>query len=97
MWSLLTSGLHSELVLNRDLTLQPRHEIFFHVICEQQRRISAIASVQSDLRRYFTMSLSAVKDAEIMEAFNSTSRYLDGVLNIDNTYFSNLPIRTSIK
>ena len=24
---------------------------------------------------------------DITEAFNSTSRYLDGVLNIDNTYF----------
>ena len=32
-------------------------------------------------------SLSVDKDAEIIEAFNSTSRYLDGLLNIDNTYF----------
>ena len=29
------------------------------------------------------MSLSANKDTEIIEAFNSTSRYLDGLLNID--------------
>ena len=32
------------------------------------------------------MSLSADKDAEITEAFNSKSRYLDDLLNIDNTY-----------
>ena len=36
--------------------------------------------------REFMMSLSADKDAEIIEAFNSTSRYLDDLLNIDNTY-----------
>ena len=33
----------------------------------------------------FTMSLSADKDAEIIEAFNSTSSYLDDLLNIDTT------------
>ena len=27
------------------------------------------------------------KDAEIIETFNLTSRYLDDLLNIDNTYF----------
>ena len=36
------------------------------------------------------MSLSADKDAEIIEAFNSTSRYLDDLLNIDNTYFDGM-------
>ena len=33
--------------------------------------------------RDFIMSLSADKDAEIIEAFNSTSRHLDDLLNID--------------
>ena len=33
------------------------------------------------------MSLSGDKDAEIIEAFKSTSRCLDDLLNIDNTYF----------
>ena len=33
------------------------------------------------------MSLSGNKDAELIEAFNSKSRYLDDLLNIDNTYF----------
>ena len=38
----------------------------------------------------FMMSLSADKDAEIIEAFNSTSSYLDGLLNIDNIYFDGM-------
>ena len=36
------------------------------------------------------VSLSADKDAEIIEAFNSTSRYLDDLLNIDTTYFGGI-------
>ena len=37
--------------------------------------------------RYFMTSLSDVKHVEIIEVFNSTSRYLDGHLKIDNPYF----------
>ena len=40
--------------------------------------------------RDFMISLSAEKDAEIIEAFISTARYLDAVLNIDNTYFDGM-------
>ena len=36
------------------------------------------------------MSFSADKGAEIIEAFNSTSRYLDDLLNIGNTYFDGM-------
>ena len=43
--------------------------------------------IYSYFARGFMLSLSADKDAEIIEAFNSTSRYLDELLNIDNTYF----------
>ena len=32
-------------------------------------------------------SLSYDKEVEIIQAFNSTSRYLDDLLNIDNPYF----------
>ena len=35
----------------------------------------------------FMMSLSEEKQSEIIEAFSSTSRYLDDLLNIDNNYF----------
>ena len=38
-------------------------------------------------KRDFMTSLSYVKQVEIIEAFKSTSRYLDDLLNIDNPYF----------
>ena len=33
------------------------------------------------------LSLSDISQTDIIEAFNSTSRYLDDLLNIDNPYF----------
>ena len=39
------------------------------------------------------ISLSDVKQAEIIEAFKSTSRYLDALLNIDNPYFEGMVSR----
>ena len=38
-------------------------------------------------------SLSDVKQAEIIEAFKSTSRYLDDLLNIDSPYFESMANR----
>ena len=35
-------------------------------------------------------SLSHENQADIIEAFNSTSRYLDDLLNIDNIYFDQM-------
>ena len=40
--------------------------------------------------RDFMTSLSDVKQAEIIEAFKSTSRYLDNLLNIDNPCFEDM-------
>ena len=40
--------------------------------------------------RDFMTSLSDVKQAEIIEAFKSTCRYLDDLLNIDNPYFEGI-------
>ena len=40
--------------------------------------------------RGFMMSLSEEKKSEVIEAFSSTSRYLDDLLNIDNKYFDGL-------
>ena len=40
--------------------------------------------------RDFMMSLSDDKQADIMEAFNTTSRYLDDIFNIDIIYFDNM-------
>ena len=36
------------------------------------------------------LSLSDNNQADIIEAFNSTSRYLDDLLNIDNPYFQQM-------
>ena len=38
----------------------------------------------------FIKALSRENQADIMEAFNSTSRYLDDLLNIDNIYFEKM-------
>ena len=43
--------------------------------------------------RDFMTSLSDVKQAEIIEAFKTTSRYLDDFLNIDNPYFEGMANR----
>ena len=40
--------------------------------------------------RDFMTSLSVDNQADIIEAFNSTSRYLDNLLNIDNPYFEGM-------
>ena len=36
------------------------------------------------------LSLSDNNQSDIIEAFNSTSRYLDDLLNIDNPYFEQM-------
>ena len=40
--------------------------------------------------RDFMKSLSPENQADFIEAFNSTSRYLDDLLNIDNVYFEQM-------
>ena len=40
--------------------------------------------------RDFMMSLSDDKQADVIDAFITTSRYLDDILNIDNVYFDNM-------
>ena len=52
--------------------------------------------------RDFMVSLFNDTQAGVIEAFNSTSRYLDDLLNIDNPYFegmdlSNLSCRIAVK
>ena len=53
------------------------------------------ASLVADLflfcyERDFMMSLSDDKQADVIDAFNTTSRYLDDILNINNVYFDNI-------
>ena len=40
--------------------------------------------------RDFMMSLSDDKQADVIDAFNTTSRYLGNILNINNVYFDNM-------
>ena len=40
--------------------------------------------------RDFMMSLSDDKQTDVINVFNTTSRYLDDVLNINNVYFDNM-------
>ena len=40
--------------------------------------------------RDFMMSLSDDKQADVIDAFNTTSRYLDDILNINNVYLDNI-------
>ena len=39
--------------------------------------------------RDFMIALSDDKQADVIDAFNTTSRYLDDFLNINNVYFDN--------
>ena len=41
-------------------------------------------------RRDFMMSFSDDKQADIIDTFNTISRYLDDILNINNVYFNTL-------
>ena len=40
--------------------------------------------------RDFMMSLSHDKQADVIDGFNTTSRYLEDILNINNVYFDNM-------
>ena len=40
--------------------------------------------------RDFTMSLSDDKQADVIDVFNTTFRYVDDILNINNVYFDNM-------
>ena len=53
------------------------------------------ASLVADLFYYerdFMLSLSNNHQADDVKAFNSTPRYLDDLLNIDNPYFKEMVI-----
>ena len=57
--------------------------------------VTNCAPVVADLflfcyERDFMMSLSDDNQADVIDAFNNTSRYLDDILNINNVYFDNM-------
>ena len=75
--------------------------IFIRFVSKLYRQIEGIpmgtncAQLVADLflfcyERDFMLSLSDNNQTNIIEAFNSTSRYLDDLLNIDNPYFEQM-------
>ena len=46
--------------------------------------------------RDFMMSLSDDKQADVIDAFNTTFRYLDEIFNINNVYFNNIRVVSKI-
>ena len=48
------------------------------------------APLAADCFCFVVLSLSDNNQTDIIEAFNSTSRYLDGLFNIDNPYFEQM-------
>ena len=63
--------------------IQCARRFFFHSYLKETKKINN----QFLNERDFMTSLSDVKQVEIIEAFKSTSRYLDDLLDIDNPYF----------
>ena len=66
--------------------------------CPQEVKEAAYKGLAADLflfcyERDFMKSLSPENQADIIEAFNSSSRYLDDLLNIDNIYFEQMVSR----
>ena len=47
--------------------------------------------------RDFITSLSDDKQADVIDAFNNTLRYLDDILNINNAYFDNMVVKYTIQ
>ena len=58
--------------------------------CQTTNRVPLVNFFLFCYERDFMMSLSDDKQADIIDAFNTTSRYLEGILNIDNVYFDNI-------
>ena len=48
------------------------------------------APLVADVFLFVMMSLSDYKQADVIDAFNTTSRYLDDILTINNVYFDNM-------
>ena len=47
--------------------------------------------------RDYLMFLSDDKQADIIDAFNTTSRYLDNMFNINNIYFDNTVVKYTLQ
>ena len=52
--------------------------------------LNLIESVPEDFPSYSMLSLSEDNQFDVIEAFSSTSRYLDDLLNIGNNFFDSM-------
>ena len=52
--------------------------------------LTAVKNMLSSIVIRYMMSLSGDKQANVIDAFNTTSGYLDYILNINNVYFDNM-------
>ena len=53
--------------------------------------LNLIGSVSEGFPSYsFMLSLSEDNQSDVIEAFNSTSRHLDDLLNVDNNFFDSM-------
>ena len=73
-------NLHERIGPGRDRTCDPW-------ICNQTR---ICCQTRFRLRYAALYSLSDDKQADVIDAFNTTSRYLENILNINNFYFDNM-------
>ena len=48
-------------------------------------------------KRDFMMSFSDNKQADVIDAFNTTPRYLDDILKINNVYFDNMLVKYTLR
>ena len=81
----VTPNRISWIILTLDLVLNYTNKLLVF-------RWTQIVPLVADLflfcyERFFMTTLSHDNQADIIEALNSTSRYLDDLLNIDNPYF----------
>ena len=85
---------HSELIVKYNVGLKTllkqgiSEPIFYGDLVYKFKRI--VGKPNFSYERYFILSLSDNNQTGIIEAFNSTSRYLDDLLNIDNPYFEQM-------
>ena len=53
-------------------------------------KISPALNLNKQQSAFKVLRLSGSNQADVVETFNSTSRYLDDLLNIDNPYFEQM-------
>ena len=58
------------------------------------RYVTYCVSLVADLLLFCYERVSEVTQSEVIEAFHSTSRYLDGLLSIDNSFFDRMVNRS---